>query len=69
LKRLLRTFVAERAKGQLHYNTYDTDYDRHDTAEQGVVRIWRVGSNHAFEAGAGNHTKDDLRRGIAHPSE
>lgn len=30
----------------LHYNTYDTDYDPNDLAEQGVVSIWRVGSRH-----------------------
>jgi hypothetical protein len=30
----------------LHYTTGDTDYDPNDPAEQGVVRIWRVGSRH-----------------------
>ncbi len=32
--------------GQLRYNTWDTDYDPDDPAEQGVVRIWAVGTNH-----------------------
>lgn len=31
---------------EFHYDTADTDYDRHEPAEQGVVRIWRVGTNH-----------------------
>ena len=29
----------------LHYNTFDTDYDPNATEEQGVVKIWQVGSN------------------------
>jgi hypothetical protein len=32
--------------GRMHYDTADTDYDPHDPAEQGAVRIWRVGSNY-----------------------
>lgn len=32
--------------GELHNDTSDTDYDRHDTAEQGAVKIWQLGSNH-----------------------
>ncbi|WP_142706800.1 hypothetical protein [Mycobacterium shimoidei] len=39
----------ERAQGlapSLHYNTYDTEYDPDTPAEQGVVQIWRVGTNH-----------------------
>jgi hypothetical protein len=31
---------------EMQYDTDDTDYDRHDTAEQGVVKIWQVGGNH-----------------------
>ena len=32
--------------GNLHYDTADTEYNPHDPAEQGVVKIWHVGSRH-----------------------
>jgi hypothetical protein len=35
-----------RRASELHYDTADAEYDRHDTAGQGVVKIWQVGSNH-----------------------
>lgn len=30
----------------LHYHSHDTDYDADAPAEQGVVKVWRAGSNH-----------------------
>ncbi|MCV7215016.1 hypothetical protein H7J51_06935 [Mycobacterium crocinum] len=39
-------FHRRAAKGRLRYNTWDTDYDPDDPAEQGVVRIWAVGTDH-----------------------
>lgn len=32
--------------GDLHADTHDTDWDRHAMEEQGVVRVWAVGTNH-----------------------
>ena len=32
--------------GDLHYSTHDTEYHPHATYEQGVVRVWAVGTNH-----------------------
>jgi hypothetical protein len=32
--------------GDLHADTHDTDWDQHAPHEQGVVRVWAVGTNH-----------------------
>jgi hypothetical protein len=32
--------------GDLHADTHDTDWDPHAPHEQGVVRVWPVGTNH-----------------------
>lgn len=32
--------------GDLHADTHDTDWDPHAPHEQGVVRVWAVGTNH-----------------------
>ncbi len=32
--------------GDLHATTHDTDWDPHAPHEQGVVRVWAVGTNH-----------------------
>jgi len=32
--------------GDLHYDTHDLDWNPHSMAEQGVVRVWPVGTNH-----------------------
>ncbi|OBF96343.1 hypothetical protein A5773_13020 [Mycobacterium sp. 852014-52450_SCH5900713] len=32
--------------GDMHYDTHDTDWNPHAPHEQGVVRVWAVGTNH-----------------------
>lgn len=32
--------------GDLHFDTHDTDWNPHVSHEQGVVRVWPVGTNH-----------------------
>lgn len=32
--------------GDLHFGTHDTDWDPHAPHEQGVARVWAVGTNH-----------------------
>lgn len=40
-------FYARSAEnGDLHADTHDTDWDPHAPHEQGVVRVWAVGTNH-----------------------
>lgn len=40
-------YARSREDGDLHADTHDTDWDPHAPHEQGVVRVWAVGTNHA----------------------
>lgn len=39
-------YVPSGQDGDMHADTHDTDWDPHAPHEQGVVRVWAVGTNH-----------------------